>query len=121
MRTYGYILCIVYLVLKTYARFYLYQSVHARPAMTRSNEALQIMDVASWLALSGAFFFILRPERPLSTIILTVVLAVYDPVARFVFLRMEVRRMQLQSPNRKWHYRDARRHVRRRAVNAMFH
>lgn len=114
-------LFLFFLVGKTYARYYLYKPIPARPAITRSNEALKTIDFAGWAALIGGFFFTLNPDRPLRAIAIAGALALYDVAIRFVFLRLEVLRLQRKSPDRKWRYRDARRRVLRRAEGAMFH
>ncbi len=114
-------LFVFFLVGKTYARYYLYQPVSARPAITRSNEALKTIDLAAWAALIGGFFFTFNPDRPFRAITIAGGLVLYDIVIRQMFLRIEIHRIQRQSPDRKWRYRDARRRVRRRAESAMFH
>ncbi len=121
MRNAGYILCGLYFVAKTYARYYLYRPIPRRPLITRSNEALHTIDWAGWAAWMAAFFFLLNPARPAEALLLTAVLFLYDPLIRLIFIQWEVRRLRRKSPDRKWSYRDARRRVRRRAVAAMFH
>jgi len=119
VRFYALVLSAVYLVFKTYARFWLYRPMHERPAVTRQNDMLRIIDLGAMLALAGAFFFMLNTRRILLSMALLAALLAYDALIRFVFLRLEVLRLRTSQP--KMGRRDARHRVRRRAQTTMFH
>lgn len=113
-------LLVVFLVAKTFSRFYLYRPTPERPVFCRSNEALLVIDFAGWIAFGGALVLLCNFRSPLEVAILTVILLGYDQLIRFIFLRREINRLMRRSSSR-WKYRDARRHVLRRAETLMFH
>jgi len=115
----GFALCILYVLVKTAVRFWLFRPVHARPALARSNEVLRVLDLGAIVALIGAFFMLIN-QVPLATAGgLVAALVVYDLIVRRCFLEIEVRRLCAKST--KWDYRSAMRHIRRRAQSPMFH
>jgi hypothetical protein len=116
---YGYGLCVVYVVLKTCARFWLYRPIPARPVVLRNNEVLRFFDLGAMVALIGAFFMLANQVPVVEAGGVVVVLLLYDLLVRRVCLEWEVRRVLARSKN--WSHRDAVRHVRRRALSPMFH
>jgi len=115
----GFGLCILYVLIKTGVRFWLFRPVHARPALVRGNEVLRLLDLAAIMALIGAFFMLVD-QMPLARAgALVAILVVYDLVIHRCFLEIEVRRLRAKSE--KWSYRGAMRHIRRRAQSPMFH
>jgi len=119
MRNGAFWLCGFYLVAKTYARYWLYKTVHARPAVTRQNDALKLIELAGLTALVGAFFFMLNHANMLPAVVVIAVLLLYDWIICRVFLNIEVKRLCAKSA--RWHKSDARRHVRKRAETGLFH
>jgi hypothetical protein len=114
------VLCAFYVVAKIYVRCFLFRPVHARPAFARHNEGLKLIDLTAVTALIATFFLLVAQRNELLRALLVVAaLLAYDGVLRYWFLQVEIRR--LRSSSRRWTYRDARRHVRRRAKAAMFH
>lgn len=119
MARFGFGLCIVYVFIKTWVRFWLFRPVHARPAIARGNEVLRLLDLTATVALIGAFF-IMANQMPLAKAgTLAAALVLYDMVIRRCFLEVEVRRLCAKSAN--WNRRSARYHIRRRAQPPMFH
>jgi hypothetical protein len=116
---FGFGLCIVYVLLKTGVRFWLFRPVHARPAVARSNEVLRLLDLGAIVALIGAFFMLVNQVPLAKAGALVGVLVVYDLAIRRCFLEIEVRRLCAKST--KWTYRNAMHHIRRRAQSPMFH
>ncbi|MCS7048342.1 MAG: hypothetical protein NZ483_03480 [Verrucomicrobiae bacterium] len=109
-----------FVVAKTFARFYLFRATPERPSFCRSNEALLVIDFFAWLALAGAVVLLLNYRSPVKVGVLALVFVGYDQLIRFVFMRREIKRLMRRSSSR-WKYRDARRHVLRRAETVMFH
>ncbi len=93
--------------------------MHARPAITRHNESLKVIDLAAVTSLIAAFFLLanLRKGLPLALAI-GAGLLILDGLLRYAFMQLEVRRLCASSS--KWNYRGALRHVRRRAKSPMF-
>jgi hypothetical protein len=116
---YGLALCIVFALIKTGVRFWLFRPVHARPAAVRSNEVLRLLDLGAVVALIGAFFLLANQWPLVKAAAWIVGLVVYDLLARRFFLEIEVRRLCARSA--KWSYRNAMRHIKRRAKSPMFH
>jgi hypothetical protein len=113
------LLCAFYIVAKIYARYWLFRPVHARPAVTRDNQVLRLIDLAALTSLIGAFFLLANLKNGLRPALVTAaVLLIFDAGIRYAFLHLEVRRLCASSP--KWKYRGALKHVRRRATSLMF-
>ncbi len=119
MRAAAIILWILYIAAKTHARFWLYKPTHLRPAWTRKNEALKLIDLLATTFLVASFFFLVISENVLAAVIGAVVLVAYDAAIRQFFLLREA--LALCARSRKWKLRDARHHVRRRAEVVMYH
>ena len=119
MTRFGFGLCILYVLVKTGVRFWLFRPVDERPALARSNEILRLLDLGAIVALIGAFFMLVNQETVAKAVALVGVLVVYDVVIRRCFLEIEVRRLCAKSA--KWSYRTAMRHIRCRAQSPMFH
>lgn len=105
---------------KTFARFYIYRAMPERPPFCRSNEALLVIDFMGWLALAGGAILLFNYWNPIKVAVVSAALVGYDQLVRFLCLRREIKRL-LQRSSSRWRYRDARRHVLRRAENLMFH
>ena len=119
VRSYLIVLCGFFVAAKFYVRFNIFRSVHARPAFARHNEALKLIDLLAWTAWIAVFFLLVNGANGLrKAIVVGTALAIFDGVMRYVFLEAEVRRLRASSS--KWSYRDARRHVRKRAAVPMF-
>jgi hypothetical protein len=110
-------LCAFYLVTKPFVRYWLFRPTETRPGFVRHVEALRVLDLAATLALIGAFFLLLNSYNIPRTIVLAIVLLIYDLAVRYVCLQLEVRRLLASSS--KWTYRTAVRQVRRRARGSM--
>ncbi len=119
MVKYGLGLCVVYVVLKTCARFWLFRSIPARPVVLRNNEVLRFFDLGAMVALIGAFFLLANAVPVVNAVGVVIALLLYDVLVRRVCLELEVRRMMARSKD--WSHSDAVRHVRRRALSPMFH
>ena len=119
MARYGYGLCVVYVVLKTCARYWLFRAIPERPVVLRNNEVLRFFDLAAMVALIGAFFLLANEVPVVNAVVVVVVLLLYDLLVRRVCLGVEVRRLMARSKD--WSHEDAVRHVRRRALSPMFH
>jgi hypothetical protein len=115
----GFGLCILYVLIKTGVRFWLFRPVPVRPALARSNEVLRLLDLGAIVALIGAFFMLVNQVPLAEAGALVGALVVYDVVIRRCFLEIEVRRLCAKSA--KWSYRSAMRHIRCRAQSPMFH
>lgn len=119
MRSQAILLCVFYVATKAYTRFWLFRPIHARPAVTRHNEALRVIDLAAVTSLIGAFFMLANLKNGLPLALMTgAALLILDAVLRYSFLQLEVRRLCASSS--KWNYRGALRHVQRRAKAPMF-
>jgi hypothetical protein len=112
-------LCVVYVVLKTCVRYWLFRAIPERPAAVRNNEVLRFLDLGAMVALIGAFFLLANEVPVVRAGAVVVVLLLYDLVVRRVCLELEVRRMLARSKD--WSHSEAVRHVRRRALSPMFH
>ena len=119
MARFGFGLCILYLLIKTAVRFWLFRPVDERPVLARSHEVLRLLDLGAIVALIGAFFMLVNQEPVAEAVALVGVLVAYDVVIRRCFLEIEVRRLCAKSAT--WSYRSAMRHVRCRAQPPMFH
>jgi hypothetical protein len=116
---FGLALCVLYGLVKTCVRYWLFRPVHARPAPVRSNEVLRLLDLGAVVALIGAFFLLANELSLASAAMWIAGLLVYDVVARRCFLELEVRRLCAKSD--KWTRDSAMRHIKRRAQSPMFH
>lgn len=100
-------------------RFNIFRSVHARPPAARHNDTLKLIDLLAWTAWIAVFFLLVNESNGLlKATAVGAALAIFDGVVRYYFLEAEVRRLRASSS--KWSYRDARRHVRKRAAVPMF-
>jgi uncharacterized membrane protein len=115
----GFALCIIFGLVKTCIRYWLFRPVHARPALVRSNEVLRLLDLGAVVALIGAFFLLANQLSLARAAAWIAGLVVYDLFARRCFLEIEVRRLCAKSA--KWSHRNAMRHIKRRAQSPMFH
>lgn len=119
MVKYGLGLCVVYVVLKTCARYFLFRAIPSRPVVLRNNEVLRFLDLGAMVALIGAFFMLANDVPVVNAVGVVVALLLYDVLVRRICLELEVRRMLARSE--KWTHEDAVRHVRKRALSPMFH
>ena len=119
MVKFGFALCIVFGLVKTCVRYWLFRPVYARPAPVRSNEVLRLLDLGAVMALIGAFFLLANQLSLAAAGAWIAGLLVYDLLARRCFLEIEVRRLCAKSA--KWSRRGAMHHIKRRAQSPMFH
>jgi hypothetical protein len=112
-------LCVIYVLVKTGVRYWLFRPVPSRPAPVRNNEVLRLLDLGATMALIGAFFLLANQVPMAKAGALVGALLAYDLVIRRCFLEIEVRRLCAKSA--KWSHRNAARHIRRRAQSPMFH
>lgn len=119
MQTQAILLCAFYVVAKAYVRYWLYRPIHARPAITRHNEVLRLIDLGAITSLIAAFFFLIHAKNNFGLACAVAGgLLILDAMLRFSFLELEARR--LRSSSGKWNRRGALKHVRRRAKSPMF-
>ena len=109
----------VYVLIKTSVRFWLFRPVPSRPVFMRSNEVLRLLDLGAMVALIGAFFMLVNQVMLVKAVATIGGLVLYDLFIRRCFLEIEVRRLRAKSE--KWTYRSAIRHIERRAQSPMFH
>ena len=119
MDKFGVGLCIFYVLVKAFVRFWLFRPVNERPAPARNNEVLRVLDLGASLVLIGIFFLLANQVSMVKAAMLVAGLVVYDGIIRRCFLELEVRRLRAKST--KWSYRAAVQHIRRRAQTPMFH
>ena len=119
MSLYIILTCGFYIIAKLVVRAYLYRPVHARPPFARHNEMLRLIDLLAWTALIASLFMLINGDHGFGKALGIGLLALlYETGLRYFFLEIEVRR--LRNSSSRWSTRSARRHVRRRAVSAMF-
>ena len=119
MVRFGFGLCVFYVLVKAFVRFWLFRPVNSRPAPVRNNEVLRFLDLSAMLALIAIFFLLANQVSIIKAAALVAALLIYDGIVRRCFLELETRRLCAKSAN--WSYRAALRHVRRRAQTPMFH
>ncbi len=115
----GYGCAILWILGKTYVDRWIYTPVQRRPPFARHNEFLRTIDLFCWLALIGVFFFLLFGDLPWLAFALVAGLLLYHALVAEAFVLWEVTQLRRQHPKRR--YREAHRHVRRRADTLMFH
>jgi len=115
----GYGCALFWVVGKTYISRWIFTPVQRRPPFARYNEFLRTIDLFCWLALIGAFFFLLFSDYPWLAFVAVVILLTYGAVLGEIFVLVEVSHLRGQKQYRR--FKEAHRHVRRRADNLMFH
>ena len=114
----AYVLMAYFVMAKYYVWMWLLKPLLARPALTRHNLSLGLIDLGATVALVAAFFLLMIiPMYQLAFTGVTV-LILYNYLLRTWRIKAEIRRLMKSS--KKWKLPDARHHVRLQARLTIF-
>ena len=107
-----------FVVAKFYVWMWLLKPLLARPALTRHNLSLGLIDLAATVALIAAFFLLMIIPLYEFAFVGVAVLITYNYLLRTWRIRAEIRRLMKSSKN--WKLPEARHHVRLQSRISVF-